>query len=362
MKHIEQSPDQTDNMWEKITRREFLERAAICALALAIPEKRSFLRDDKDVVEERINIPEVFKDIPEVDLSSSDGIITVNGHRNFEECRSSCYYTSPLEDVSMVVIHYDDGPRYLSSGEERTVKDTLRGINSHGGGDKSPCVHFCVDGHRPDGEFGVLQAHNLLKASKHLGIALEDETSSLTLGHIGKVTSYIPRWSSVSKYRYNHSSVGIEQIGENFAYHFPDNYPSSTQMANLLGLTIALMKKYDLGIWEVVGHIEVQQKEDPSMEFMSIFRTLIAYYAYQNRQHDREFYNQILKKSGYSGMYGLIKAIERYNDRYGDIYSHREWRNEGKWKELLGLDDIYKEVHEPISQGPLSNRNKPEIR
>jgi hypothetical protein len=68
----------------------------------------------------------------------------------------------------------------------------------------------------------------------------------------------------------------VEQSGNDFSKYFPANMPPNREIANLLSLTAAVARRYDLKIWDILGHNEVQQKPDPGNEYMAILRFLLA--------------------------------------------------------------------------------------
>ena len=326
---------------EKMTRREFIKLAFYSTAVFCLPKNMSEYLTEEESLKDRLDLFEILHGVPVVDIGT-DNKVSVNGKENLRECEVSGCYKDPLVSPLMIVIHYDGGSQTRLSGEARSVENTMFGLNGRRCQNYGPCVHFCVDGFPPNGKLGILQSHSLEYSANHLGIGVEDYRSEETIKNILNIVDYSPLWGNVQKRCFNDISVGIEQIGNNFAYNFPENYPSSRQISNLLGLTVALMKKYNLGIWEVIGHMEVQEKSDPSMEFMAIFRSLIVFYAFINRKRDPEFLNMLMERSSESSTYGLLKSIERYNDCCGDIYNYPLWRNNGKWKRYANLDLMYK--------------------
>ena len=325
---------------EKMTRREFIKLAFCSTAVFCLPKNMPEYLTEEESLKDRLDLFEILDGVPVVDIGA-DNKIFINGKENFRECEVSSYYKEPLISPLMIIVHYDGGPQRRLSGEARSVENTLFGLNGRRCQNYGPCVHFCVDGFPPNDELGILQSHSLEYSANHLGIGEEDYSSEKTVKNISNIVDYNPLWKDIQKRHFNDISVGIEQVGNNFAYNFPENYPSSRQISNLLGLTIALMEKYKLGIWEVVGHMEVQEKSDPSMEFMAIFRSLIVFYAFINRRRNPEFLSMLLERSSENDTSSLLKSIERYNDCCGDIYSYPAWRNEGKWKKYVGLDLMY---------------------
>lgn len=73
----------------------------------------------------------------------------------------------------------------------------------------------------------------------------------------------------------NLRTVAIEVTGYNFDY--PENFPSKQQIANLVSVVWALMKRYNISAANILGHNEIQLgKADPGKKFLSLIRFLIG--------------------------------------------------------------------------------------
>jgi hypothetical protein len=73
----------------------------------------------------------------------------------------------------------------------------------------------------------------------------------------------------------NQRLIGVEICG----YHFdhPDHLPSAQQIANLLAVVWALMKRYNIPATSILGHHELNQgKADPGKKFLALIRYLIG--------------------------------------------------------------------------------------
>jgi hypothetical protein len=73
----------------------------------------------------------------------------------------------------------------------------------------------------------------------------------------------------------NQRTIGIEVSGYNF--DAPGQLPPAQQLANLLGVICAVMKRYHIQAHNILGHHELQTgKADPGKKFLALMRYLVA--------------------------------------------------------------------------------------
>ena len=73
----------------------------------------------------------------------------------------------------------------------------------------------------------------------------------------------------------NYRTIAIEMTGADF--ESPSNRPSLQQIANVLSVVIAVMKRYHITVYNVLGHHEIElRKSDPGKNFISLIRQLIG--------------------------------------------------------------------------------------
>ncbi len=77
---------------------------------------------------------------------------------------------------------------------------------------------------------------------------------------------------------WNYQTLAIEVTGSYFDR--PDQWPGEQQIANLVGLVAALMRRYHIQAVDVLGHAELDpDKSDPGKIFIAMLRALIGAYA-----------------------------------------------------------------------------------
>lgn len=351
-KNVEQQlgEDQSSEQGYKMTRRDFLKNTANFFTAFSLlPSK---LQKIEELDKAFLNVFEVIKCTPDVEITDSN-LLLVNGIEAKQMYNESSFYlTEIMPEVKALIVHYDGAPSISWTGKQRYADSTINGLNRNG--TRGPVVHWCVDGEACNSNrgFGILQTHipsgeKNPYIGRHLGIALEDMNAETTSSKIQKHTGYTPKWMKDGKEALHTNTIGFEQIGDNFTYDVPNQMPSKQQIANVLGLTIACMKRYDLGIWDVVGHIEVQQKSDPGGEFMAVLRTFILMYAIKNIKSDLPFYEHVCRSTGrYQSPYEILCSIENYYEDGGDRFKKKtsldpKWYNNGpKWKQWIGFSTL----------------------
>ncbi len=217
------------------------------------------------------------------DQDGSNPVLTVETDRHMS------FPYEQLNDVKFFVIHYDGGPQKLASGAYRTVLNTINGLN--GGG--NPSVQFCVDQYPVNNEFvdkdgvGIIQSQAtgpVPYKGRHVMIGYDLETGREDLNRVktadlyeqvGVGQDYIDFIRAGYK-DFDSFSLGLEQVGTNYSYNFPEQFPPNQQIANVLALVEAASERYGLSAWDIVGHHEIQEKSDPGDEYMLTLRFLLG--------------------------------------------------------------------------------------
>lgn len=259
--------------------------------------------------------------------------------------------SNKVESVKLFVVHFDGAFRNYR-GQPRTAQNTLNGVNGN-----YASVHWCVDeyklavsGEESDG-FGVLQTHipsdertrPYEGAHVLIGINLKtgepDITRLTTLERFRRlgINSKIEDLEERRTRDYDRYSVGAEQVGRNFSRSFPENFPPASQFGNFLALTIAVMNEYGLSPWDVVGHHEIQEKDDPGDEFMATLRFSLAV-AYIAGVSDVSFFH-----SNSPSEY-LTKLGQYYRERMGEERFTR-------WDEYLEFSFFLRNYLRKLSSG-----------
>lgn len=205
-----------------------------------------------------------------------------------------------VKKVRLLIHHFDGGEEYsFLMGQNRTAERTVHGLNNPKGGSTgpfTPTVHFCVDGYpiNTDGDkksgYGILQSQKGSGEVDHpfkgqhvmIGINLQNGKPDI---------NRIYTKESMQKFGINSNlisivekngtdidslSVAYEQIGCRYSRNFPENFPSNRQIANTLGLTLAVSEQYKLSPWDNVAHIEIQEKPDTGYEHINLMRYLFG--------------------------------------------------------------------------------------
>ena len=198
--------------------------------------------------------------------------------------------TNLVLGVKLLVVHFD-GADKMNRGRARTAQSTVNGLNGN-----YASTHWCVDEYpvNPNGDekkgFGVVQTQKASGVAQRpyqgahvlIGINLKtkapDVTRLKTMEMFEKlgIKSKLKELIEAGDNDYDKYSVGFEQVGARFSIGFPGNFPTELQIANVLSLTTAVMKEYGLSPWDVVGHKEIQEKDDPGAEFMATLRVLLG--------------------------------------------------------------------------------------
>jgi hypothetical protein len=117
--------------------------------------------------------------------------------------------------------------------------------------------------------------HIAISLSLEKGLDLNSQNTAKLMNQLG-ISTKLTDFNQDKTKDLDGVSLGVEQSGSDFSKVFPTNMPPDREIANLLSLTAAVAKQYDLKIWDILGHNEVQQKPDPGTEYMTILRFLLA--------------------------------------------------------------------------------------
>jgi len=310
---------------------------------------------DEEVVEE-----DVFAELEESLSPEVKEILSIQPELSFDE-NGKLYYeegesTNPvltvetdrhlyfpyeqLSDVKFFVIHFDGAPQTLTSGGYRTVLNTINGLNRSG----KPSVQFCVDSYPVSDEFvdkngvGVIlsQATGPMPyKARNVIIGYDLETGREDLNRVKTADLYeevgvgkdFVDFIRAGYKDFESFSLALEQVGTNFSYDFPEQFPPNQQIANVLALVEAASERYDLSVWDIVGHHEIQEKGDPGDEYMLTLRYLLGLSYLLDGQLPDDFletddpYDYFTKLKDYS----IARMGE---DRYSD------------WDDIYGLDGV----------------------
>jgi peptidoglycan/xylan/chitin deacetylase (PgdA/CDA1 family) len=125
-------------------------------------------------------------------------------------------------------------------------------------------------------------------------------------------------------------SLGVEQVGTNYSLNFPEQFPPSQQIANVLALVEAASERYGLSVWDIVGHHEIQEKDDPGDEYMLTLRYLLGLSYLLEEQLPDDFletddpYDYFVKLKNYSVSRMGEERYSKWNEIY-DLDSVIEW-------------------------------------
>jgi hypothetical protein len=258
----------------------------------------------------------------------------------FETERHLTYPYEPLNEVKFFVIHYDAGPLTLSSGAYRTVFNTLNGLNR----EAKPSVQFCVDPYPITDELveneglGVIlsqRPNSIPYKGRHVQIGINLETGAEDVNRIntadlyeglGVGSKFVEFVNSGNK-DFNSYSLGVEQVGTKFTTNFPHQFPPNQQIANILALSEAVASRYDLSVWDIVGHHEIQEKSDPGDKYMLTLRYLLGLSYEANPDKFPEDFLEAESLYDYFSTlreYAISQIGEERYARWNEIYSMDE--------------------------------------
>ncbi len=266
----------------------------------------------------------------------------INPVMTVETDRHLIYPYEQLNDVKFFVIHYDGGPQTFVSGAYRTVLNTMNGLNREG----NPSVQFCVDSYPVNDEFvgnyGVGIIHSQATGpipykGRHVMIGYDLATGREDLNRVKTADLYeelgvgqdFVDFIRAGNKDFDSFSLGLEQVGTNYSVNFPEQFPPNQQIANVLALVEAASERYGLSVWDIVGHHEIQEKNDPGDEYMLTLRFLLGLSYLLDEQLPDDFletddpYDYFVSLRDYS----IARMGE---ERYSD------------WNEIYDLDGVIK--------------------
>ncbi|MFA7628404.1 MAG: N-acetylmuramoyl-L-alanine amidase [Candidatus Dojkabacteria bacterium] len=290
-------------------------------------------------VKEILNMqPELFFDedggLYYEDEEDTNSVLTIETDRHL------IYPYEQLNDVKFFVIHYDGAPQTFASGGYRTVLNTMNGLNREG----NPSVQFCVDSYPVSNEFvdnngvGIIQSQAtgpMPYKGRHVMIGYDLETGREDLNRVKTADLYeqvgvgqnFVDFIRAGYKDFDSFSLGLEQVGTNYSYNFPEQFPRNQQIANVLALVEAASERYGLSAWDIVGHHEIQEKSDPGDEYMLTLRFLLGLSYLLDEQLPDDFletddpYDYFVSLRDYS-------VARMGESRYSD------------WDEIYGLDGV----------------------
>lgn len=262
----------------------------------------------------------------------------------FETERHLTYPYELVKEVKFFVIHYDGAPQTFTSGNYRTVFNTLNGLNREG----NPSVQFCVDSYPistevVDGEgLGVIHSqktNSIPYKGRHVQVGIELSTGREDINRIktarmyeelGVGANYADFVDSGNK-DFDSYSFGVEQVGTNYSINFPDQFPPRQQIANIMALTKAIALEYNLSAWDIIAHHEIQEKSDPGEEYMLTLRYLLGV-AYM--LDESEFPENFLETED---PYEYLAKLREYATmRMGE-------ERYGNWNDIYEMDNVISE-------------------
>ncbi|MFH1971616.1 MAG: N-acetylmuramoyl-L-alanine amidase [Patescibacteria group bacterium] len=316
-------------MKERINRREFLKTSAtiltgafisgcsrkiekIFELVESVNPKSSELISEpteepvKEIVVLPTKIEKLLNLAPNYSFDTK-GNLTLKGAK--VELETPLSLSEKVKKVTAIIIHYDGAsPNYSDNSgklQRRTPVLTKRwGLDPRG-----LSMHWCVGNGLPDNNDGtsVLQTmeasgdpflpfKRIAPPIANLEVRVKKITE--TGNSFEKVGIVTPKWITyASSEGLRNYSVGFEQVGSDFNKSFPSMMPPDQQVSNVLGLTVACMKQWNLGPWDVIGHNEINnEKADPGSKYMAIMRILIGSFALKHKAKERKLYGFIFGK------------------------------------------------------------------
>ncbi len=205
-----------------------------------------------------------------------------------ESHRHLIYPYSPVKQVDFFIIHYDTYPNRKTDGKPGTVQNTVANLNDI----RMASVNYCVDSYPitdtnlSSQGMGVIMStlpadppykarHTAISINPEKILDLNSQITADLMTSLG-ISTRLTSFNQDKTKDMDSVSLGVEQSGNDFSKYFPANMPPDREIANLLSLTVAVAKRYDLTIWNILGHNEIQQKPDPGNEYMTILRFLLA--------------------------------------------------------------------------------------
>lgn len=295
-----------------LSRRDFLKSAAVSLAAAALPRFRPDdpgVSDWPDLGYDRVpdRIVRLMEKVPRMRVDS-DGYLILQNERDVPLGRTPLAQTQWNRENSSkrdrmdtgrpwaIVLHwYGDRENF-----DKTVAGYLRGFDSEReiyDYVTRTSAHFLVGWEKPlpgveakDDEIGILQTQlpdedGIPFIASHLAPVnykayVEDrhyfvralDSMALRQPWIGSV---LQSFFSGRRFDPNAEALAIEICGYDFEN--PVHWPGDQQIANVVGLVWALMKRYQVRASDILGHNEIQlSKPDPGKKLTSLVRYLIG--------------------------------------------------------------------------------------
>lgn len=298
-------------MGNPLSRRDFLKIAAAHWVALGLPLKTNLplVFDEVGLLFDQLptNIRNIFRLVPRLVIDQSGYLFQVdqNGSSAVQACLAPTQWNIErrnrferlFEDVSWgIVLHWFgasledddslagylrgfDGMRWVGDYETRTSAHFLVGSEKFElDADPGSEVVSIVQTQLPDSDgvpFVASHLHALdydahRARQQYFVRAMYELENQYTNLHSVLTDIYDgPRRDP------NYRTIAIEITGSNFDE--PGNFPPDQQIANLLGLIWALMKRYKIYLVNIFGHHEIElRKSDPGKHFMAFIRYLMV--------------------------------------------------------------------------------------
>ncbi|OGM17864.1 hypothetical protein A2V61_00125 [Candidatus Woesebacteria bacterium RBG_19FT_COMBO_47_8] len=336
-----------------LSRRDFLKVGTQFLGAAILMDKLRFIPENAIETNERIS--DILSKTTPLGFDAEGNLIKLKTGKNGEDSGISLIPTyrneverNPMQEVRLLVVHYDGGERYRLSGAERTALNTVWGLNGNDpdGNGLGPTVQWCVDNSpiaRNDsgiGGYGILQTQtasgNPLLPDRGLHVYISpihpelDPSRARTVERFDSlgITSKLKGIVEAGITDFNSYAVGYEQIGTRFEERFPsDIEPPRLQFAHTLSLCIAAMRQFGLTPWDVVGHHEIQQKSDPGDYHMATLRFLLGVAALKGKIENRLVFGREEPMVYFSRLERYLRLVDRYG-----IYED--------WNRWVGFDEL----------------------
>jgi len=295
-----------------ISRREFLKTLSVCAAGIALPVSFTSIWESDDwPLLDFYTLPaktrEILSLVPRL-IIGMDGYLALEGSDNYLAGRIPTAQTqwnkersSPRDRLDRrlrwgIVLHwYGDRENF-----DRSLRGYLRGFDSLRTVDDyitRTSAHFLVGNQPVDinsdpqkSEISILQTqvpdsdgtpflashlmpldHLAHKNQKQYFVRALYTLSNQGLGPYTILQDFFDGPQSDPNYR----TIAIENCG--FDFEHAEHAPSSQQIANVIGLVWAIMKRYHIFATDIFGHNEIQLgKADPGKKFTALIRILIA--------------------------------------------------------------------------------------
>jgi hypothetical protein len=300
--------------YQKISRRDFLHLASVGFGALLIPNNLNFLAFlKKDWPTFRLNsipsnVQEILTLVPDT-IVGNDGTLFLMGSKEHLAGRIPLVQTQWNKENSFrsdrlyssepwgIVLHWFGEKENF----DHTVSGYLRGFNSLRKIDNyetKTSAHFLVGKAKPtidvdasESSIGILQTqkpakngapyvashisgldYNAHKNRKHYFVRAYYQLGFEEPGVHSILQDWFDAGRSIDP---NMRTFAIEMTGYDFEDH--NQFPSNQQIANVISVIWAIMRRYGITANNIFGHNEIQlNKSDPGKKFMGMIRYLIG--------------------------------------------------------------------------------------